>query len=42
MGTQTYLHVLLGILEVVEEGVVSPHDAGLLVGGRVGVSVGLA
>ena len=38
----THLDVLLGVLEVVEEGVVSPGDAGLLVGGGVGVSLGLA
>ena len=38
----THLDVLLGVLEVVEEGLVSPGDAGLLVGGGVGVSLGLA
>ena len=39
---RTHLDVLLGVLEVVEEGFVPPGDAGLLVGGGVGVSLGLS
>lgn len=37
---KAYLNVLLGVLEVLEEGVFSPDDTTFLVGGRVRVAIG--
>ncbi len=38
----THLHVLLGVLEIIEQGVLTPHDSALLVGTGVVVTWGLS
>lgn len=38
-GINTHLNVLLGVLKVLEQCVLAPHDARLLVGGGVAVAI---
>ena len=38
----TYLDVLLGVFQVLEQSVITPGDTGLLVGSRVRITVGLS